>query len=229
MRCPLLTRDSLVNSLQLSNGRYRIDSYSCRMVITNMLFQTRNMVKISNCNMHSEEDATGEWTPEIPFENLWRQLHGLRDSIDEEDPPNVRQPASRQVSRQEAIVDDLLEQTIEIENNNKMRKEFSYWFNLAFKSEELEMKVASPVKINVKTRRHLLTVAASSGLGSATKPQHQLWQTEKRPPRDHGRTAAIDSKMDKNSFQAVIKHFFERWSASKIKTEVKEVNGDSAS
>ncbi|UYV83050.1 hypothetical protein LAZ67_22001966 [Cordylochernes scorpioides] len=26
----------------------------------------------------------------------------------------------------------------------------------------------------------------SSGLRSVTKPQHQLWQTEKRPPRDYG-------------------------------------------
>ncbi|UYV72635.1 hypothetical protein LAZ67_10000121 [Cordylochernes scorpioides] len=31
-----------------------------------------------------------------------------------------------------------------------------------------------------------LTVAATSGLGSVTKLQHQFWQTDKRPPRDHG-------------------------------------------
>ncbi|UYV78102.1 hypothetical protein LAZ67_16000129 [Cordylochernes scorpioides] len=47
-----------------------------------------------------------------------------------------------------------------------------------------------------KTRRHLLTVAATSGLGSVTKPQHQLWQIEKRPPRDHGFGLMLRAKFE---------------------------------
>ncbi|GFT63958.1 adenylate cyclase type 8 [Trichonephila clavipes] len=75
----------------------------------------------------------------------------MRDSLDEEtaslpptDEQKVRKPSTHRpltptVSEE---VEELIEQSIEIESNKKMRKDHLSWFSLTFRSPDTETKVS---------------------------------------------------------------------------------------
>ncbi|XP_035209748.1 adenylate cyclase type 8-like isoform X1 [Stegodyphus dumicola] len=102
-------------------------------------------LKKAMCRQDSRSDDDVDWNPEIPFENL----ECIRDSTDEEITPipakeeakgrkaSTHRPLTPTVSEE---VDDLIEQSIEIESNKKMRKDHLYWFSLTFKSPDTETK-----------------------------------------------------------------------------------------
>ncbi|XP_054707275.1 adenylate cyclase type 8-like [Uloborus diversus] len=102
-------------------------------------------LKKAMCRQDSRSDDDVDWNPEIPFENL----EYIRDSMDEETAPlpakdeakarklSVHRPLSPTVSEE---VEDLIEQSIEIESNKKMRKDHLSWFSLTFKTPDAETK-----------------------------------------------------------------------------------------
>nr|XP_042906415.1 adenylyl cyclase 78C [Parasteatoda tepidariorum] len=107
-------------------------------------------LKKAMCRQDSRSDEDVGWNPEIPFENL----DCMRaDSMDEETAPlppaseeergksirktSTHRPLTPTVSEE---VDELIEQSIEIESNKKMRKDHLSWFSLAFKSPDTETK-----------------------------------------------------------------------------------------
>ncbi|GFS35212.1 adenylyl cyclase 78C [Trichonephila inaurata madagascariensis] len=102
-------------------------------------------LKKAMCRQDSRSDEDVDWNPEIPFENL----NYMRDSMDEEtaslpptDEQKVRKPSTHRpltptVSEE---VEELIEQSIEIESNKKMRKDHLSWFSLTFRSPDTETK-----------------------------------------------------------------------------------------
>ncbi|GFQ79074.1 hypothetical protein TNCT_607601, partial [Trichonephila clavata] len=97
------------------------------------------------CRQDSRSDEDVDWNPEIPFENL----NYMRDSMDEETAslpptdeqkarkPSTHRPLTPTVSEE---VEELIEQSIEIESNKKMRKDHLSWFSLTFRSPDTETK-----------------------------------------------------------------------------------------
>ncbi|KAG8178265.1 hypothetical protein JTE90_018812 [Oedothorax gibbosus] len=104
-------------------------------------------LKKAMCRTDSKSDEDVDWNPEIPFENL----NYMRDSMDEENAPlspgeevpakrrksSVHRPLEPTVSEE---VEELMEHSIELESNKKMRKDHLLWFSLTFKSPETETK-----------------------------------------------------------------------------------------
>lgn len=77
----------------------------------------------------------------------------MRDSVDEDGAhlkdekkgtsirkASTHRPLTPTVSEE---VDELIQQSIEIESNKKMRKDHLHWFSLTFKSADAETKVNS--------------------------------------------------------------------------------------
>ncbi|GBN49784.1 Adenylate cyclase type 8 [Araneus ventricosus] len=103
-------------------------------------------LKKAMCRQDSRSDEDVDWNPEIPFENL----NYMRDSMDEETAslPANDEPKARKASTHRPLtptvseeVEDLIEQSIEIESNKKMRKDHLSWFSLTFISPDTETKL----------------------------------------------------------------------------------------
>ncbi|GIX74566.1 hypothetical protein CDAR_312831 [Caerostris darwini] len=104
-------------------------------------------LKKAMCRQDSRSEEDVDWNPEIPFENL----NYMRDSMDEESgslpnneepkggrKPSTHRPLTPTISEE---VEELIEQSIEIESNKKMRKDHLSWFSLTFRSSDTETKV----------------------------------------------------------------------------------------
>ncbi|CAL1281493.1 unnamed protein product, partial [Larinioides sclopetarius] len=102
-------------------------------------------LKKAMCRQDSRSDEDVDWNPEIPFENL----NYMRDSMDDETTslPANDEPKARKASTHRPLtptvseeVEELIEQSIEIESNKKMRKDHLSWFSLTFISSDTETK-----------------------------------------------------------------------------------------
>lgn len=82
----------------------------------------------------SDPENNIEWTPEIPFENLSSSVQELNE-IDN----NSEMKQSITPTTQEQI-DNIIDHSIEIESNERMRKEYVKRWTLRFKQPELEAK-----------------------------------------------------------------------------------------
>ncbi|XP_076361837.1 adenylate cyclase type 8-like isoform X2 [Tachypleus tridentatus] len=101
-----------------------------------------------NATTVSDEDVSTDWTPEIPFENL----NDLGDPVNEDSFDVNHRPTNQEKQldnrktgshRKLALtmseeVDELIDHSIEIESNKRIRKENVRWFTLSFKSKDME-------------------------------------------------------------------------------------------
>ncbi|XP_049822606.1 adenylyl cyclase 78C isoform X2 [Aethina tumida] len=94
-----------------------------------------------------DDENTTDWTPEIPFENLNKSLSG---ELDEDDDPNYRKYEASQQNymrkRGSTIgttieqVDDIIDHSIEIESNKRMRSANVNSWTLRFINKNMELE-----------------------------------------------------------------------------------------
>ncbi|KAL1490421.1 hypothetical protein ABEB36_013120 [Hypothenemus hampei] len=84
-----------------------------------------------------EEETTTDWTPEIPFENLHRSISA---DLDEALEPKGRQKYERNVPKKVFTeqVDDIIDHSIEIESNKRMRSANVDPWTLRFIDRDME-------------------------------------------------------------------------------------------